>query len=380
MPGINFLADKKNKSKKSGSNNKKRKIEWTKPVEDKSLSVSVSKVLKNNPVPAKKSEDKSVIFGDSEKKFGKFNFFGWLSFLKKDNNIKPDRAALARRQEALRPVNNREEKIPVVSPINKQEKKQSRGFLFWKKKYAPAEKNLEKAAKKSDKKEVSIKNNKKEPVAVFSKTAEQENEKKWEKTDVLETNLIKGELASFFNWKKGILILGIYSLFSGLIIAGFYGGLVLWERQIKESGAEYSNRIRDLNEQVIKPLEKNAKKILSEQENVKLAGDILRKHIYWTNFFKFLEDNTLSEVYYTSSFSGDTKGKYSFPARTKNFKTILDQVDVMRMNDNVIKATVNGGSVKMAAKSGQADEAAKGAVGGVDFKLELMVKPDIFMK
>ena len=209
---------------------------------------------------------------------------------------------------------------------------------------------------------------------------EKGSEEKWKKAKILETNLIKGELASFFNWKKGILVLIFYFLFSGLIVAGFYGGLLLWEKQRESLKLEYSGKILDLEEQVIKPLEEEAKKILTVKEKIKLAKSLLDRHIYWTNFFKFLEDNTLTDVYYTSSFAGDTNGEYSFSARTRNFKMILDQVNIMRGNDNVEKVIVSGGSVKSSGSIEQGGGDGQSDVGGVDFKLELTINPNIFMK
>ncbi len=368
MSDINFLANKKNNSKKRRGKSKTREIEWTKPDEDESSSV---KAPKDKPPFAKAAEDKPVSSGDMADKSGKFKFFDWLSFFKNNNNAETRRGVSLRRQEALKPVDKHNKNESAAAREDEGKKNKSRGFSLWKKKSPPVEKISEKEIEKPVKKELSAKGNGK-------KTVNKENKKKWEKAEILETNLIKGELASFFNWKKGILILTVYSALSGLAVAGFYSGLLLWEQQIKNNRSEDSSRIRDLNEQVIRPLEEDAKKILAEQEKIRLAGDLLRKHIYWTNFFKFLEDNTLSEVYYTSDFSGNTGGKYSFAARTKNFKTILDQVNTMRMNDNIEEATVGGGSVKPASKDGQ--ENGEGDIGGVNFKLELSINQDIFIK
>lgn len=396
MSDINFLANKKNNSKKPSGENEKRKIEWTKPNKDEVSFVKVSadksslvETSKSKPPLAKISEDKIVSSGGRTDKHGKFKFFGLLSFFKSkkndnDNKLLAEQKRFKRsRGKILEAIDNREKNKPAAPRKNDNETKKAHGFLWWKKKIAPVEKISEKSAEKTGKEELNTKNNGNNSTPdLAKKITRKENKKIWEKAGILETNLIKGELASFFNWKKGILILAIYSVLSGLIVAGFYGGLLLWEQEIKKSGSESSSRIRDLNEQVIKPLEEDAKKILAEQEKIKLAGDLLRKHIYWTNFFKFLEDNTLSEVYYTSNFSGDTKGKYTLPARAKNFKIILDQVTVMRISDNVEKAAVSGGSVSLPKqeKQGSQEEGGDKNAAGVNFKLELSVNPDVFLR
>ncbi len=363
MSDINFLANQKNAPKKKRSDKgKEREIKWTNPD-------------KNNVSYAKDSDNKKI----SGSKSGKFDFFGLLSFLKKKKNDKesarqeqPERY----RQEKPKPVVGSAINEPAAPERNKAEEKKGHGFSLWKEKFPSVEKIPEKPAPKPAKKGINAKSNEKRAGRAAPKDAETENKKQWEKADILETNLIKGELASFFNWKKGILVLAVYSVLSALVVAGLYGGLLFWERQIKKEGNEYSSRIRDLDERVIKPLEEEAKKILAEQEKIKLAEYVLRKHIYWTNFFKFLEDNTLTEVYYTSSFSGDINGEYVLPARAKDFKTILEQVSVMRANDNVKKATVSGGSVVSSAGG----ENEKDDVGGVNFKLDLSINPSIFTK
>jgi len=232
------------------------------------------------------------------------------------------------------------------------------------------------------KKELKTKRKKNAP-APTSAAEIQEKEKggKWQKARILETNLIRGELASFFDWRKGILTLIFYMVLSSLAVAAMYGGLLLWEkRETAERVDGRLNKMRELNEKVVKPLEEEAREILAVRKNIKLARDLLDNHIYWTNFFKFLEDNTLSEVYYTSAFTGDLGGQYSFLSRTKDFKMILAQVNVMRMNDYVKRVTVSSGLVRSSTALAGKGKSGEGEMGGVDFALELLIDPGIFLK
>jgi hypothetical protein len=189
----------------------------------------------------------------------------------------------------------------------------------------------------------------------------------WSKPDIIETNLIKDELASFFNWRKGLLILSLNVIFALLIIAGSYKGLILWGEKKTERTKEFFRKIEELNEK-IKPLEEDAKMIIALQKKIKVASDLVDKHIYWTNFFKFLEDNTVPDVYFFS-FSGDNGGSYTFSAQASSFKAIADQVQILRSNEYVEQVKVSGGKVKVG--SGEEESS-------VSFKLELSVNPSIF--
>lgn len=202
----------------------------------------------------------------------------------------------------------------------------------------------------------------------------------WERSEILETNLIKGEIASFFNWKRGLIFLFIYIFSSCLTIAAIYEGLIFWGEKKKSNEILISDKIENLNLE-IKPLEDNVKKIVDTQKKIVAAAGILKDHIYWTNFFKFLEDNTLADVYYLGGFSGDNKGDYSFSASTKDFRTILEQVNLLRPNKYVIDTSVNGGSVSPPKIESEDGEPKSGDItGGVDFTLKLKIDPELFRK
>jgi hypothetical protein len=239
-------------------------------------------------------------------------------------------------------------------------------------------------------KKVELKNGKKEKEERKDKKKirAEKNEKAetWESSNILETNLIKGELASFFNWKKGIIILLLNITFACLIVAGVYKGLILWGKQEMKQGREISSKIDELDEQ-IKPLEEYAGEVLIMQKKIKLVSDLLKKHIYWTNFFEFLEENTHKDVYYVSGFSGSNNGEYALSARAKNFKTISEQVDALRLNDYVVKAGVSGGNIEYAKQEDEAREgetpeekSPKEKIVGVNFQLKLSIDPGIFTK
>ena len=187
----------------------------------------------------------------------------------------------------------------------------------------------------------------------------------------LKTNLIKEDVTTYVNWKKNIILLLFGLVFVVLIIGGFYAQLIYKEYTSGLEGKDLDNEIKVLNVKIDK-LEEQNQEIIEFQEKLNIAADLLDNHIYWTNFFKFLEENTLSNTYYTSSVSGNTVGTFDFEAVTKNYSGIDNQLRILRANKHVLKASILSGSMN---EEGEED---KKISSGVKYSLELELSPDIF--
>ncbi len=83
------------------------------------------------------------------------------------------------------------------------------------------------------------------------------------------------------------------------------------------------------------------------QKRLTLVSDILKDHVYWTNYFSFLEKTILEDVTYSGSIGGSATGKYGFSATTDSFRTVENQVRVLR-NNKLVK-DVSVGSVAFSA-------------------------------
>ena len=126
---------------------------------------------------------------------------------------------------------------------------------------------------------------------------------------ILEVNLIKEEAQLDFNWRRNgkalVFVLGV-TIF---IILEIYFGLSWWqqdeEARLEGIKAEITNISKQISETRIE-----AKDALAYQEKTKLVGGLLDNHIYWTNFFSWMEKNTLSTVSY-SGFTGANDGEYN---------------------------------------------------------------------
>lgn len=191
----------------------------------------------------------------------------------------------------------------------------------------------------------------------------------WGKSGVLGTNLIKTEVISFFNWRKKFYFLFVSAGAAVLIIILMYLSLIIWEKGVQTKDEILLSQIKKINEKIAEA-EGYVKDILKFQKKLKYSGELLENHIYWTNFFTFLEDNTLSNVYY-ADFSGDIGGEYQLPASAGRYNDITRQLKSFKNSSSVEEVKTSGG------KSG---EAKSGQSGAISFDLDLKVKPEIFYK
>lgn len=192
-------------------------------------------------------------------------------------------------------------------------------------------------------------------------------DKKWENPNILGTNLIEEEIVFLFDWKKGAIRFLAGIILSSLSIGIVYFGLVFWQNQKEMASKVIVDKFDKLNDE-IKRSEKDLDEVFAFQKKINTASFLLDNHLYWTNFFEFLEKNTLVDVYY-HGFAGDSSGNYKLSATGENFNTIDQQIKAFKESDKVIKV-----ETKMGEASGDDNGS------GVDFSVDLSVDPKIFYK
>lgn len=198
----------------------------------------------------------------------------------------------------------------------------------------------------------------------------------WQASGILKTNLVENEVTTVINWKKNIIILSSVLGVVVLIIVVLYGGLIFWERSALQKEEALDAEITELKKAIAETKIK-MKEVDAFRERLQLAGNLLDKHIYWTNFFSFLEKNILPDVYLTADFSGTPEGEYSFSALTTNFSRLADQIRFLRANKNVISVSVDGGKL---VSDGSGSVSGTGMVDMIEFILNLKIKPEVFYK
>jgi hypothetical protein len=107
-------------------------------------------------------------------------------------------------------------------------------------------------------------------------------------------------------------------------------------------------------------------------------GNILDKHVYWTQFFTRLEKYTMPEVEYTSfagSFTQGTNPTFTISAVTSNFDSVAQQILAFRQavtNKDFISAALIESGNKVINKDSQQES--------VQFTVQISVMENVFYK
>lgn len=198
-------------------------------------------------------------------------------------------------------------------------------------------------------------------------------ERPWHPYNIIKANLIKDQQFIFFNWQRKILFTLLFAILAALVSAVAYGGLLIWDTQKKQDNQYIFDNLENINQQIVKEQE-NVDNILAFSDKLSLVGFILDNHIYWSEFFKFLEDYTLKNVYY-ERFNGDLAGEYKVPAVAKDFDSIYRQLKLMQLNENVISVDTEGAQTEP-----EAGKTTEEQVGNKKFIMLLNVNNKIFLK
>ncbi len=188
---------------------------------------------------------------------------------------------------------------------------------------------------------------------------------------ILEVNLIRDEVRISFDWNKNISILMVVVFITGFFIAEVYFGLDWWEKQEIIHAQSLNDNISQVNREIGKIKAKADEALVYKDKSIEVSR-LLNSHIYWSNFFSWLEKNTLSTVKY-DSFGGDTKGIYNLSAKALSYAEVSWQVKAFLNNQFVKKVEV------LSVTAGSKDKK-KEAENGVNFTLSFELNPDIFKK
>jgi len=195
--------------------------------------------------------------------------------------------------------------------------------------------------------------------------------------EVLEVNLVKDEVGIEFNWSKHLLSLFLTLLVAGSLVAEIYYGLDWWQKQEEQRTVAINTEYEDVTNQIRK-ITTNSKDFSVFKDKVALTKQLADSHIYWTNFFDWLEKNTLNSVSYGSGFSGETTGIYSLQATAKTFSDISWQVKAFEDNPFVDSVHVDSGSAGITGD--KKTLVSSSSSNPVSFLINLKVKPQIFFR
>jgi hypothetical protein len=188
---------------------------------------------------------------------------------------------------------------------------------------------------------------------------------------ILEVNLVKGESKPVVDWSKNAVFAVLVFLIAAIFVGEAYYALSWWEKQEEILNENVQAEVDKLNQDIVR-LKKSNADALAYQSRAASFSKLIDSHVYWNNFFSWIERNTLSSVRY-SSFNGDLNGSYSLQAKADSYADVSWQT----------KAFLNSSSTKDvkirevrtgSGKDGEKLEDAK----GVSFSIQLQVDPNIF--
>lgn len=189
------------------------------------------------------------------------------------------------------------------------------------------------------------------------------------KTDSeIKTNLIDDEVATFIDWKSAFNSFIVYFSILLILIIGAFAYLSFLENEEEKKANIYNEDILSTSLS-IKKEEQTIDKGLILQGKIQAVEYLIDNHIYWTNFFDFIEENTLESVYY-DKFGGNTKTQFDFLATAdKNYFNATEQIKLFKENAYIQEVEVSSLNLKEDGDSTQ-----------VTFSINLQVDPEILYK
>jgi len=205
----------------------------------------------------------------------------------------------------------------------------------------------------------------------------------WQAPNVIKTNLIQKEINSALNWHDNISILMLGVVSACLLVVLAYLGLELKESFAAQKNQKTVQDIQDVKMQIVS-LKSGLGDIDTFQKKLAIASSLLGKHIYWTNFFKFWEDNLLKDVYFSGNFIGGIDGEYNFSTLTDSYTNAANQIRLLRKTggsgliDELMVSQANYSSGEKKTIEEETEE--KGIKSVVAFDLRVKMDPKIFYK
>lgn len=190
---------------------------------------------------------------------------------------------------------------------------------------------------------------------------------------VLELNLIPEELNKYpeLEFPRRILMSGLSIFIFILLIIGAYLGITWYQINITKQIKAQEQLIIETDAAIAS---EESKQIQSTDLQKRLVAieELLNNHIYWTEFFKLLEENTLPGVSY-SGFAMSGKESIVLAATAKDYKTIAEQIIVFQDAKHFVKSVnVSSAAAQLSLESGFITE--------TTFNIDLKFQPGIFLK
>lgn len=213
----------------------------------------------------------------------------------------------------------------------------------------------------------------------------------WNPHGLVQVNLIKEHRSMFFNWQSKMLSMIFFVVLTCLICVLAYGYLLILEKEKQNSNLYIFANLDSVNKQIAVVRRELDEKIVPFNDKLMYTGYMLDNHIYWTNFFQLLEQDTLADVYYSSGIdagiTGNVKGAnglFEIWSIAKDYNTISNQTKVMTKSKSarVLAADVSDTDALSRASStvDQIGSLPSNSSQAVRFKLKLTIDQRLFLR
>jgi len=204
-------------------------------------------------------------------------------------------------------------------------------------------------------------------------------QKAWNRPSLTETSLVDSRDTLYFNWNKFWLILTQWLVVTLFFLSLCGALLYLWQQRQNKQATDVTQRFNKID-QLINLTENEVSEVLDFRLRLIMVNEMLSKHIYWNNFFSFLEKNTLPNVFY-QGFSGDTKGDYILRAKTDNFDSMAKQIKAFRLSPDVLDVSSEGGEmIKGETLTNASSTGETMPSNQLNFSIRLKIKPELFFR
>lgn len=137
-------------------------------------------------------------------------------------------------------------------------------------------------------------------------------------------NLLSEDLISTVNPRQRAIMLGVVALGAAVLIGLAYGGLLVYQGNIKAKIDTTEESLVAANAQ-IDALSKDQQIAVSTVQKITAINSLVDRHTRWTKFFSLIEKYTLPTVTYGPSFSGDLNGTLTLTGTTTSYEEVAKQ-------------------------------------------------------
>lgn len=206
----------------------------------------------------------------------------------------------------------------------------------------------------------------------FLEKRKEEREKSKNNIDnlkLLEADLIKDKVPVYFEFNRHLIAFFVLLLVSFILIMELFFLLSWWEKNRSIENSYYLQDEILIIQKEKQNLEDRYDEVFAFKDRMSNSFLVLDKHVYWTRFFSFLEQNTLKNVYF-KNFNGNIGGSYILPSVTNDVRAISYQSKYFSSDRRSLNVFVSD------------EEIAEGGIGPssgfVNFNINLDLDPKIF--